>query len=183
MMKNSYKRISYEERKFIENMCNVGMPAYRIAEYLGKTNPAIYYEINRCKALGRYSAEYAQKEYEQRKSEKRRQKIFELDTGLAKCVSDLIIKDQLSVEEIVDWLHSKNHPNAPLSKNTIYSAIDCGLIPHVTRETLLIKRKKTHMFSNSLIKIPKWICEELNLQDNEDLDIDVIDNKIIIKKS
>ena len=39
------------------------------------------------------------------------------------------------------------------------------------------------MFSNGLIKVPKWICKELDLQDNEDLDIDVINGTMIIKKS
>ena len=39
------------------------------------------------------------------------------------------------------------------------------------------------MFSNGLIKIPKWICEELDLKDNEDLDIDIADGRIIINKN
>ena len=92
-------------------------------------------------------------------------------------------ENNLSPAQIIHQLRIENYTEYPLSVNTIYAAIDKGLIPDVTRETLLLKRKKTHMFSNGLINIPKWICEELDLQNNETLDIDVLNGTIIIKKS
>ena len=109
--------------------------------------------------------------------------MLELDKELAQYISKLILEDSLSPVDILKRLRKENHPNAPLSKTTIYAAIDNGLIPSVTRDTLLLKRKKTHMFSDGLIKVPKWICKELDLQDNEDLDIDILDGKIVIQKS
>ena len=55
------------------------------------------------------------------------------------------------------------------------------MIPSVTGETL--KHKKTHMFSNGLIKVLSWICKQLDLHDNDALNIDVTDGKIVIGKS
>ena len=111
--------------------------------------------------------------------------MLQIDKELAQYISKLILEDSLSPVDILKRLREENYPGIPLSKNTIYNAIYNGLIPFVSRNTLLQKHKtkKTHMFSNSLIKVPKWICKELNLQDNEVLDIDVIDGAIIIKKS
>jgi len=139
--------------------------------------------LERCKGLERYNADYAQQHYLKRNEKNGRIPKLKLDEFLAQYISKLILEESLSPLEIIYRLRSENYPNFPSSKATIYAAIDSGLIPSVTRETLLSKRKKTRMFSNGLIKIPKWICEELNLKDDEDLDIDITKGRIIISKS
>lgn len=183
MAKKGYKRLSYEERKSIETLLNEGYSVVSIAESLNKTHQSIYHELKRCKSCSNYSADYAQQDYIRRNEGKGKKSLLEMDESLAQYISSLILEEALSPAEIVERLRFENYPNFPSSKTTIYAAIDNGLIPDVTRQTLLLKRKNTHMFSNGLIKIPRWICEKLNLQDNEDLNIDVMDDRIIICKS
>ena len=164
-------------------MLKSGYPVSDIAIALNKSHQAIYQELKRCKGLEQYNADYAHQHYLKRNEGNGRAAKLELNEELAKYISKMILEESLSPVEIINRLRSENYPDFPSSKTTIYAAIDNGLIPSVTRKTLLSKRKKTHMFSNGLIKIPKWICEELNLKDNEELEIDIAQDEIIIKKS
>ena len=183
MPKQGCKRLSYEDRKQIEQMLSGGYSVTFIANALNKTHQAIYHELKRCNSCSSYNADYAQQDYITKNEDNGRTPLLEIDKALAKYISKLIIEDSLSPADILKRLRKENYPNIPLSRNTIYAAIDKGLIPYVTKETLLLKRKKTNMFSNGLIKIPKWICQELDLKDGEDLDIDIDNGKIIINKS
>ena len=56
-----------------------------------------------------------------------------------------------------------------LTKTTIYSAIDRGLIPNVTRE-ILYTRNAT-VFSDGMIHLPKWVREKLSINDGDNLSI------------
>ena len=182
MVNEGRKRISFDDRKSIEQLLKDGCSVVDIAKKLSRSHQAIYREIKRCGACATYDAEYAQQNYLERKAVTGRKPLLEIDKMLAACISKLILEESLSPEEVIKRLKGENYQNVP-SINTIYAAIDTDLIPFVTRATLLLKRKKTHMFSNGLIKVPKWICDELNLQDNEELDIDVMDGAIFIRKS
>lgn len=64
---------------------------------------------------------------------------------------------------------------------TIYSAIDDGLIPGVTRESL--NSYVTTMFSDGQIHIAKWVRNALDLNDGDELLFEVVDNKIIFTKA
>jgi len=185
MPKEGYKRISFEERKDIEQLLKDGWLVVDIAKKMNRSHQSIYREIKRCGSCSAYNAEYAQQNYERRNAGNGRKPLLEIDKELAQYISKLILEESLSPVDILKRLREENYPGVPLSRNTIYYAIYNGLIPSVSRNTLLQKHKtkKTHMFSNGLIKVPKWICEELDIQDNEDLDIDVIEGKIVIKKS
>lgn len=61
---------------------------------------------------------------------------------MAEYISGLILEEHLSPEKIVDLLaeDDRGFPDVPQSSNTIYNAIDKGLIPNVTRESLLGSR-------------------------------------------
>ena len=177
-----FHHLSYDNRLLLKQMLDNEFSVKKIAEKLGVHIATIYREIKRFENPSQYNPEVAQYAYSKDHSKGRKPKL-ELDQELARYISQLILEESLSPVEIINRLRSENYPNFSLSKNTIYAAIDRGLIPSVTRETLLLKRKKTHMFSNGLIKIPKWICEELDLKDDEDLDIDTVDGRIIINKS
>ena len=182
MTNQLHKKISYEERKRIEKLLCMGYSVARIAETLGKSKVSIYSEISRCKSCEQYSAEYAQQHRNSRKKSQSRKPILKLDTKLAQHISDLITHEGLSPEKIIERLSTENYSDIPTSKSTIYSAIDAGLIPSVTRETLKSNRKKTRIFSKNLVRIPAWICAELCLKNGDALDIDLVDEKIIIKK-
>ena len=69
----------------------------------------------------------------------------------------------------------------PLSVNTIYSAIDNGLIPGVTRNSL--HPTKAKMFSNGMVCIPKWIREEFGFHDGDSFSVEVQkDGAILFRK-
>lgn len=62
-----------------------------------------------------------------------------------------------------------------------YRAIDVGLIPGVTRESL--RSDRTKMFSDGMICVPTWIREELGLNDGDSFHIAVSpDGCISLKK-
>lgn len=184
MTNPKHKHISYEERIIIEKMLDNGHSIDDIAKFLKKSKPTIYNELKRCKSNYKYNADCAQEDCDKNKKNKGKKAILEFDEKLAKYISSLIINEGLSPVEIIKKLQKEGYHDIPC-RNTIYSAIYAGLIPSVNRDTLLEKRKskKTHMFSGSLIHIPSWVCDELELTEGEDLDIDVIGKEIVIRKS
>ena len=78
-------------------------------------------------------------------------------------------------------MQKENWSTAPKTKTTIYSAIDDGLIPGVTRESL--NSYVTTMFSDGQIHIAKWVRNALDLNDGDELLFEVVDNKIIFTKA
>ena len=182
-MGKQYSHLTYESRMLIKQMIESGSCKKDIAIKLGVSLATVYRELGRSNDSEGYDPEIVQQSYEKMIKGKGRKSKLELNPELAEYISKLVLEKNLSPSQIIDRLRIENYTEFHLSRNAIYAAIDKGLIPNVTRETLLLKRKKTHMFSNGLINIPKWICEELDLQDNENLDIDVLNETIIIKKS
>ena len=182
-MGKQYSHLTYESRMLIKQMIESGSCKKDIAIKLGVSLATVYRELGRCNDSEGYDPEIVQQSYEKMIKSKGRKSKLEFNPELAEYISKLVLEKNLSLSQIIDRLRIENYTECHLSRNTIYAAIDKGLIPNVTRETLLLKRKKTHMFSNGLINIPKWICEELDIQDNENLDIDVLNETIIIKKS
>ena len=78
-------------------------------------------------------------------------------------------------------MQKENWSTAPKTKTTIYSAIDDGLIPGVTRESL--NSYVTTMFSDGQIHIAKWVRNALDLNDGDELLFEVVGNKIIFTKA
>lgn len=102
------------------------------------------------------------------------------DKDLAEYISGLILKEHLSPEKIVALLaeDDRGFSDVPQSPNTIYNAIDKGLIPNVTRESLL--SKSCTVFSGGQICIPKWVLDKLEIKDGDTLQIEVTkENEII----
>lgn len=181
-MRKQFSHLTYESRMLIKQMLESGNSKKDIAIKSGVSLATVYRELKRSNDSKKYDPEIVQQSYEKMMKHKGQKSKLELNQELAKYISKLILEEFLSPAEIIKRLKDEGYQNIP-SRNTIYTAIDKRLIPHVTRETLLLKRKKTHMFSNGLIKIPKWICEEFDLRDGEDLDIDIDNGRIIINKS
>ena len=181
MANKKYKRLTYENRQVIEKMRNSGISVTDIAKFLNFHPSAIYYELKQGKTEGKYCADYAQERASKQQKEKSQKSILELNPDLSKRISALIIEENLRPKAIIERLRDEGYSHCPNSHIAIYKAIDKGLIPDVTRETL--RHRETHMFSNGLIKVPRWICQELNLKDGEDLNIDLIDSKIVIEKA
>lgn len=175
-----YIRLSYSDRQVIEQMLNSGVSVDKIAIHLNRHRSSIYREISLGKKDGKYSAEVAQEYALMQQKEKGRPTLLEANPNLCKYISRLILEDKLSPAKIVQKLKDEGY-SYPSAYHTIYSAIDNGLIPNVTREAM--RDKRTHMFSDGLIRLPLWVRKELELKNNEDLIIDIVDGKIVVEKS
>lgn len=178
-MKKKSKHLTYEDRKYIKKCINSNVKVYNIAENLNVSLSTIYREINRGKdEKGHYSPLHSHNKYLESLKEKGSKPILNVNTKLAKIISSFIIKDNLSVIEIVNKLKKEN--KIAISTNTIYSAIDKALIPNVSRENLY--PKTTKVFSSGLVQLPKYIREKLNINDGDIVKINLKDNRIIIEK-
>ena len=160
-------------------MYNDGKKAREIADVLKVSNATVYSELHMGMIEGKYNAYFAQKNRNKKKSHKKGHS--KINSELAEYISILITKDHLSPKKIIEKLNNEKYPQSPSSVNTIYKAIDEGIIPNVTRKSM--QRKVVHMFSKRMIIIPNWICEELQIADGNALNIEIEDNKIIITKS
>lgn len=177
-----YKQMNLEQRIKLKQMLDSGYSVTCIAEDLGFCRATIYNEINRSGSKTNYDPYYTQVQYEE-KSKNKGSKLKLADADLAKYISELILEQHLSPEKIVLLLaKSKNiSSNVPTSAKTIYSAIDAGLIPNVTRESLLTKNFS--VFSNGQICIPKWVLDKLNIRDGDVLELELTeDGKIVYSK-
>lgn len=72
------------------------------------------------------------------------------------------------------------YTNIP-TKTTVYAAIDAGIIPGVSRESL--HSKEVNVFSGGTVIIPKWIREKMSLEDGSTLSVELDGNKIILTKN
>ena len=157
------KHMNLEQRLKLNEMLVSGCKVCDIANALGFHFTAVYKEIARGNSEGSYDPYYAQSLYEKKLKRKGRSDILS-DMELAKYISDLILIEHLSPEKIVALLaeDDKGFSDVPQSKNTIYSAIDKGLIPNVTRKSLF--PKVSTVFSGGQVCIPKWVLDKLNIK-------------------
>ena len=178
MKKNDFKNLTYNQRLLLNDLLKSQTNKQEIANILNCCLATVYREIKRGSINGIYNPTFAQKIYEKQLKNRGCEAKFSIDTQLAETVSKYILIDHLSPEMIISRLKA-NGISSP-TKNTIYSAIDKGLIPNVTREDL--RSKNTSMFSHGLIQIPVWIRKELNLQDQDLFTISLSKNRIILEK-
>lgn len=105
-----------------------------MAEKLHVSKSTIYNEIKRGTINGVYDPKYS----ERKRSESRSGSMFDKNPELALYISRLIIEEHMSPEMIIKQL--KNEPDKfekyPTSPTTIYSAIEDGGIPGVSKEQL-----------------------------------------------
>lgn len=158
------KHLTLEERRLIRTLLDSGKNANQIAETLGRNNTSIYREIKRGMHNGRYDPEYSYALYKEALREKGVGPILSKNRKLASYIAERILEDELSPEQIVDLLQNKNDPELlPVNKNTIYSAIDAGLIPGVTRATL--HHDVTKMYNRGCIMFPSWVRKKYGYKD------------------
>ena len=175
------KHLTLEERRLIKTLLDSGKKGYQIAEILGRNNSSIYYEIRRGTQNGEYDPEYSYALYRKALSEKGVGPILSKNRKLASYIAERILEDELSPEQIADLLQSQNDPELPpVNKNTIYSAIDKGLIPGVTRETL--NHDVTKIYSRGCIMLPSWVRQKYGYMDGTMLRIvDLGNGEILLK--
>lgn len=179
-MRKTFSQLSYEQRLDIKNSLDAGMSKRAIADRIGVHRSTIYNEIDRGTIDGTYNPEYAEERYKHMCSGKGRVPILESEPELAQYISEMILTEHLSPEKIANIIKSEKRCKS-ISVNTIYRAIDTGLIPCVTREDL--RSTSSMIFSGGQIVIPKWAMEQLDLHDGDTLHFEILDEqKIIYKK-
>ena len=180
-MGRTFKHLVFEQRLVIKDMLDAGKSIADIAKAIGVSYQTIYYELKRNPHERNYNPYYAQQQYEKKSKNKGRTEILS-DKDLTKYISDLILIQHLSPERIVEKLakDDRGFSDVPQSPSTIYSAIDKGLLPNVTRESLL--SKNSTVFSGGQICIPKWVLDKLNIEDGDVLSLEVTDNNEIVYK-
>lgn len=171
-----FRHLTKDDRMKIKSMIDKGYSTKTIATSLDVSISTIYREINRGKLNNEYEPNFAQIKYENELKNKGSFQILEKDNELKLIISNLILFDHLSPQKISLKLRKEN---VNISTNTIYSAIDKGLIANVNRKSL--ERKTTTVFSDGLIQIPKHIRKELNIKDGDNLEIKVENKDILIK--
>lgn len=178
--------MTYENRHRIKELLDAGFSAPEIAHEIGVHHDTIYQELKRCGGATQYDPDAAETQAAQKRKKQNNfapdRQIFE-DAELAQRVSDLILEDGLNIQQVIDWLQTEDagcFKRLPKSRNTIFAAIDGGLIPGVTRETL--KTRTVKLFSGDLVHIPQWVIHELDLHDGDVFAIEVTKQSIILEK-
>lgn len=172
--------LTYESRVKIKELQDKGLSIQQIANQIGVCRSTIYNELNRgLDNCGNYDPEYAEELFIKRQQTKGRQRLLATNSELAQYIADLILKEHYSPEQIIKILKENYISNSIELKsvNTIYAAIDSGLIPGVTRASL--RSCETKMFSDGMICIPKWMREQLQLQDGDSFHLEIFDSGII----
>lgn len=164
----------------------MGLSVPEIAREIGVHHDTIYQELKRCGDATHYDPDAAEAHAAQKRKRQNNfapdRQIFE-DTELSQRVSDLILEEGLNIQQVIDWLQAEDvghFRRLPKSRNTIFAAIDSGLIPGVSRETL--KTRTVKLFSGDLVHIPQWVIRELGLRDGDVFTIEVTEQSIILKK-
>lgn len=153
-MGRSYSHLSREQRQVIANFLATGKSAKDIAATLGLHISTVYREIERGKNpdTNKYEPEFSENKYQSNLADKGKAPRLEENKEMASVISELILKDGLSPEQAILRLKEDGYTEVP-TKTTIYSAIDRGLIPNVTRESLYTRN--VTVFSDGMIHLPK----------------------------
>lgn len=178
------ERFSYltkEQRYKIKEMLDSGVKRNIIVTELGVCEHTLYNELRRGKINGEYDPEYAHQEYLKKRTNKGVTPILATNPELADYIAGKILNEHKNPEQIIKLLRRhKRFKGIITSTQTIYSAIDNGLIPNVTRESLI--SYQTHVFNDNNLIIPKWAREKLNISNGDIFNIEVHENKIIFTK-
>ncbi len=180
-MAREFKHLTSENRREIKFLLSSGYSIKEIAARLSVHISTIYKELKRGKIDGIYDPFFAQEVYEKNLANKGADSIISENIELATRISDLIIKNGNSPEEIVEILHKDGRFKAiPKSHNTIYKAIDDGMIPGVTRERL---KQKNLRYNYQHVTIPKWLKDELGWEEGMEISFKIDGETLILSKT
>ena len=171
-------RLTYENRERIKSLLNAGLSVPGIAQDIGVCPDTVYKEIARCGVSGQYDPAEAQAMADAARKRQnnlpKKGALFAEDTELARLVSELIRNEGMNVQQVVEWLQNESperFARLPKSRNTIFAAIDSGLIPGVTRDTL--KTRTVRLYCEDLLHLPQWVIRELDLHTGDEFSIEV----------
>lgn len=181
-MSRQFNHLSTDDRIKIKKLLDQGHSLREIGELLGYAHSSIYAEIKRGSKSGEpcdYDPQCADHHAKQMTVRNRKSAIFKDNPKMAEFVASMIIAQRMSVPEIAKYLDLTDDKELQsVSINTIYRAIDQGLIPGVTRSDLYSDRTK--MFSGGNLRIPKRICEQFGFNDGDFFKLAVSGDGIIM---
>lgn len=181
-MRRTFNHLTYGQRVKIRELLESGCKRTDVAAQLGVHNATIYREIIRGTVNGEYNPDYAEERHQALWKNKGSAPIVSGDTELACAIAKLILEDKLSISQVLERLQTEGAFKVfPQSRITLYRAIDKGLIPGVTRDSL--KPDTTTVFHDGQIHIAKWARETLDIHDGDTLSFEIDNGKIIFSKT
>lgn len=179
MGRREYKHITYEQRLRLKRMLDAGDSKPAIAEALGVCVGSVYNELKRGSLKGEYDPEYAEGIKQTYLRQKGPQLMLEDNPELVGRIAAMILEEHLSPERIIERFKQEGFANGkfPLSDRTIYTAIDRGLIPNVTRDSLNVN---TTSIYGDVLRFPSWFRNKLGIQDGDIFRFEATDSGQII---
>lgn len=180
----TYNQLSYYQRLRMNEMLEQGIAKSRIAEKLGVHRSTIFNELKRGNNNGKYDPEFAEMRAQDNFEKKRCKTVIESNKRLAEYISHLILDCHLSPEKITEQLKGQEAEfgQVPSSPVTIYTAIDRGLIPNVTRADLTEKIDVVPVVDGG-IRFPMWLRKELRMENGDKYRIECrMNGNIVLKK-
>ncbi|MCI9222967.1 MAG: hypothetical protein HFF22_06300 [Oscillospiraceae bacterium] len=147
-------------------MLDSGSSKPAIAKALGICTSSVYNELRRGTLNGIYDPEYAEGIKQTYLRQKGPKLMLEYNPELVNRIAVLILNEHLSPERIIERFKQEGFADGeyPLSDRTIYTAIDRGLIPNVTRDSL--NADTTSMYDD-VLRLPTWFRNKLGLRDGD----------------
>ncbi len=160
IMKRKWKHIDERERYKIEGMIQGGMKPEEIARELGRSKSTIYREINRGKVKQLnsdlsekvvYLADYAQRDYVAKESEKGRPLKIGNDMEFVKFVEQEIKENRNSPYVVLCKLCKARNIRTAVCEKTLYNYIHSGIFLNITgndlpyRVSVKAKKKRHNM--------------------------------------
>ncbi len=180
-------RLTYQDRLRIRELTSMRLSAPEIARDIGCSDQAVYNEWMRGGGKDAYDPDLAQRQIEQNRPRRgkitRDDRIFLVDRDAADLVSRMILEEGLNVKQVCEWLHREGpggFHRLPNSPNTIWKAIDDGLIPGVSRETF--RRRTVVVAAGNTIHLPAWVISSLDLKHGDTLTIQVTGDKVVLQR-
>lgn len=184
--KSVYSQMTYYQRAKLKELLDAGLSKECIAEKLKVSKGTVFNELKRGSIEGVYDPEYADEKAWEKRTESRNKTILEKDQRLAKYISYLIKRKRLSPEQVIEHLKTGDHDyeKYPKSINTIYAAIDKGLIPGVTRQDMkTVSVIEVVTMKENSISLPECIRKCAGLRNGNSFKIQCKKNgEIVLKK-
>ena len=169
-MAKEYSQMSYYQRLRLKEMLDKNYSKVRMAEQLGVHRSTIFNELKRGSINGVYDPDYAEERAINKSMNGGEKSILERDKRLAAYISRLILDDHLSPEAVTEYLKEADHEftEYPSSPVTIYTAIDRGLIPDVSRDNLNVHIDMDIVaVAAGGIRLPKWLREKMKIKNGD----------------
>lgn len=167
------KHITQAERIIIEKMLKEHYTQQKIAECIGKSQQAISAEIRRHSVSGKYSAEMGYYRTKEKLSQRKNYTKYTIE-----------LAEQIAYYIKLGWSPYviANGTDLDVSHKTIYRWIDEGLIPDISRRSLIRKGKKSkkkqaekrHRFGDEERSIEKRPEEANNRERYGDWEVDTV---------